>query len=49
MLPIETVKEFLDGHVFGKPEGVTRAFLLLSYHPSEQMCPYVELSLGEPS
>lgn len=49
MLPIETVREFLGGHVFEKPEGVTRAFLLVSYHPSVQMHPYAELSLGEPS
>ncbi|MHA6864490.1 hypothetical protein [Ralstonia pseudosolanacearum] len=46
MLPIATVREFLDGHVFEKPEGVTRAFLLLSYDPAVQMCPYVELPLG---
>lgn len=46
MLTIETVRMFLDGHVFGKPRGVARAFLLLSYHPGMQMCPYFELSLG---
>lgn len=46
MLTMETVRGFLDGHVFGKPWGVTRAFLLLSYHPRIQMCPYFELSLG---
>jgi hypothetical protein len=45
MLPIGTVREFLDGHVFLRPAGVTRAFLLLSYDPEVQMCPYVELSL----
>jgi hypothetical protein len=46
MLPIETVRKFLDGHVFSKPEGVARAFLLLSYDPAVQICPYVEMSLG---
>jgi len=49
MLPIATVKEFLDGHIFGRPEGVTRAFLLLSYDPAMQICPCVELPLGEKS
>jgi hypothetical protein len=49
MLPIATVRQFLDGHVFSRPEGVTNAFLLLSYDPAMKICPYVELSLGEPS
>ncbi|WP_298017838.1 hypothetical protein [uncultured Castellaniella sp.] len=46
MLPIATVRKFLDGHVFSRPEGVTRVFLLLSYDPGVQMSPYVELTLG---
>jgi hypothetical protein len=45
MLPIATVREFLEGHVFERPEGVTRAFFLLSYDPGVKMCPYVELPL----
>jgi hypothetical protein len=49
LLSIATVREFLDGHIFGRPEGVTKAFLLLPYDPAMQMCPCVELSLGERS
>ena len=45
MLPIDTVRKFLDGHTFRKPEGVTRAFLLLSYDPQSQGYPYVDLPL----
>ena len=45
MLPIDTVRKFLDGHTFRKPEGVTRAFLLLSYDPRTKSCPYVDLAL----
>lgn len=46
MLTIEAVKEFLKGHAFGRPHGVTRAFLLLSYDPSTENYPYVDLDLS---
>lgn len=45
MLPIATVRTFLDGQVFDRPRGTSRAFLLLSYDPAMQICPYIELSL----
>ncbi|QNT25574.1 hypothetical protein [Ralstonia solanacearum] len=46
MLTIGTVERFLDGHSFARPDGVTRAFLLLSYDPQVKHCPYVDLSLS---
>ncbi|NUU69500.1 hypothetical protein HTZ98_01505 [Ralstonia solanacearum] len=46
MLPIGTVKEFLDGHAFPRPDGVTRAILLVSYDPATKSYPYVDLSLS---
>ena len=46
MLPIETVKTFLGGHAFRRPDGVTRAFLLLSYDPRTKAYPYVDLDLS---
>lgn len=46
MLPIETVKKFLDGHTFPRPDGVTRAFLLVSYDPRTKSYPYVDLILS---
>ncbi len=49
MLPIETVRQFLDGLIFGRPKGVTRAFLLLSYDPALKTCPYIELPLDQQS
>lgn len=49
MLPIDTVNEFLDGHAFVRPAGVTRAFLLLSYDPRMQAYPYVDLNLSDAS
>lgn len=48
MLPIATVRNFLNGHIFDRPEGVSRAFLLLSHDPELHYCPYVELFLGNP-
>lgn len=49
MLPIAAVREYLDGYIFERPDGVTRVFLLLSYDPTVKTYPYVELSLGEQS
>jgi hypothetical protein len=49
MLPFATVREIVNGHIFVRPEGVTRAFLLLSHDPATQVCPCLELSLGEQS
>ena len=46
LLPIEAVDEFLDGHTFRRPEGVSRAFLLLSYDPRTKTYPYVDLDLS---
>ncbi len=46
LLRIETVKKFLDGHTFARPDGVTRAFLLMSYDPQVKHCPYVDLRLS---
>ncbi|USE80762.1 hypothetical protein NDR89_13485 [Cupriavidus gilardii] len=46
MLPITTVRELLDRHSFQRPEGVSRAFLLLSYDPTTKSYPYVDLSLS---
>lgn len=45
-LPIETVRKFLADQTLDKPEGVARVFLLLSYDPQSQSCPYIELSLS---
>ncbi|MBU9210093.1 hypothetical protein L0Z36_14035 [Burkholderia multivorans] len=46
MLPIATVKGFLDGHSFPRPHGVTRVFLLVSYDPTTKSYPYVDLRLS---
>ncbi len=46
MLRVDTVKTFLDGHSFSRPNGVTRAFLLLSYDPDTGSCPHVDLALS---
>ena len=45
MLSTDIVRAFLDGRAFHRPEGVTRAFILLSYDPRLQTCPYFELAL----
>ncbi|MCU7828881.1 MAG: hypothetical protein KZQ85_07405 [Candidatus Thiodiazotropha sp. (ex Myrtea sp. 'scaly one' KF741663)] len=37
------VAEYLEGYRFGKPEYVTRAFLILGYEPRTQNCPYFEI------
>jgi hypothetical protein len=42
----ETVCRYLDGHRFSPANRITRTFLLLSYDPSVQRCPYFELQLG---
>ncbi|MBC7945566.1 MAG: hypothetical protein H7X91_09975 [Burkholderiales bacterium] len=44
MLPFGAVNRFLTGHSFEKPKHVDRAFLLLSYDPALQRCPYFELA-----
>lgn len=45
LLPIETVRTYLGNHAFVRPDGMTRAFLVLSYDPRMQSYPYVELNL----
>jgi hypothetical protein len=40
-LPIDVVEEWLAGHRFRKPEQIHRAYLLLSYDPRRNGCPYV--------
>lgn len=44
LLPHTTVEQFLDGHLFEKPRYVDRAFLVLSYDPDIQRCPYFDLA-----
>lgn len=44
LLPIETVSTFLSDHAFHRPDGVIRAFLLLSYNPQREVYPYLDLS-----
>lgn len=46
VLTIGAAKEFLKGHAFERPQGVTRAFLLLSYDPSTKTYPYIDLDLS---
>ncbi|WP_175657658.1 hypothetical protein [Burkholderia vietnamiensis] len=46
MLQIETVRKHLEGHTFSRPQGVTRAILLLSYDPRSASYPYMDLSLS---
>ncbi|ESS69431.1 hypothetical protein MGMO_134c00060 [Methyloglobulus morosus KoM1] len=46
MLDRITVEAYLARHKFENIKYVTRAFLLLSYDPSIEMCPYYELKLG---
>lgn len=43
-LPRQKVEHFLTGHLFSQMPNVSRAFLLLSYDPSVQRCPYFELA-----
>jgi hypothetical protein len=43
LLNFDTVRGFLSGHQFAKPAYVSRAFLLLSYDPAREKCPYTEL------
>ena len=45
-LPTETVANYLRGQLFASLAGVDRAFLLLSYDPHQQRCPYFELAAG---
>jgi hypothetical protein len=45
MLGPDIVAEFLTGHVFDKPTHIDRVYLLLSYDPSRERCPYFELTL----
>ena len=42
-LPRTTVETFLSGHLFSGLSNIDRAFLLLSYDPAVQRCPYFEL------
>ncbi|WP_233882034.1 hypothetical protein [Paraburkholderia flagellata] len=46
LLLIETVTTYLDDKAFVRPNGMTRAFLLLSYDPRTLSYPYVELDLN---
>ncbi len=41
-----TVEIFLNGHRFAKPHYVSRAFLVLSYDPATERCPYFELAFN---
>ena len=43
VLSLDLVSMFLSGHHFHKPAHLSRAFLLLSYAPAQERCPYVEL------
>lgn len=45
MLSRLAVSKMLEGHLFEKPEYIARAFLLLSYDPHTNRCPYFELSV----
>ncbi len=49
-LDLETVSRYLDGYSFTSLRHITRSFLLLSYDPSVERCPYFELRLdGQPN
>ena len=43
-LPRPTVEAYLRGHVFPGLNNVYRAFLVLSYDPAVERCPYFELA-----
>jgi hypothetical protein len=45
-LRFDTVTTFLSGHVFRGVKHLTRGFLLCSYDPTKNRCPYVELELS---
>jgi len=47
MLRIGTVREYLKDHLFPRPQGVTRALLLLSYDGDTESYPYVDLPMSE--
>lgn len=46
MLDRQTVESYLQGHNFKKLPNVTRAFLLISYDPNVNRCPYYELQIS---
>jgi hypothetical protein len=46
MLDRATVKSYLEGHRFRKPDYLTKAFLLVSYDPSVKKCPHYELQFS---
>lgn len=46
MLDPATVELYLQGYKFNKPKHSERVFLLLSYDPTIQRCPYYELQLS---
>lgn len=43
LLNFETVSRFLERYDLPKPQNISRAFLLLSYDPAQNRCPYFEL------
>jgi hypothetical protein len=47
MLQVEKVRALLQGSALSKPEGIDRAFLLLSYDPRTREYPYVELPMTQ--
>ena len=46
MLDRITVETYLASHEFKNLKYLTRVFLLLSYDPAIEMCPYYELKFG---
>ena len=43
-LPSSVVESYLQGHTFAGLTNIDRAFLLLSYDPTVERCPYFELA-----
>lgn len=43
LLNFETVRRFLEYYDLARPQNISRAFLLLSYDPAQNRCPYFEL------